>query len=69
MTHHSPIGFLGGVVAALFTRLALDKVDPNIWMAVFFENKERIKKYLISNGRDVENNTGKQFEEFFEKCE
>ena len=37
MSHHSPIGYLGGVVAALFTRLALDGVDPNIWMTIFIE--------------------------------
>jgi len=30
VTHHNPIGYLGGVMAALFTRLALEQIDPNI---------------------------------------
>ena len=39
MTHHNPWGYLAAVMAALFTRLGLEKVDPNIWLATFYSMK------------------------------
>ena len=46
MTHHNPYGYLAAVVAALFTRLGLEKIDPNIWLAIFFEIKPKIIEYI-----------------------
>ena len=39
MTHHNPYGYLAAIVAALFTRLGLEKIDPNIWLAIFYQMK------------------------------
>jgi ADP-ribosylarginine hydrolase len=65
MTHHNPYGYLAGIVAALFTRLGLEKVDPNIWLAIFFELKPKIIEYIEKTGREVKLNLGKSFVEFF----
>ena len=69
MTHHNPYGYLAGIVAALFTRLGLEKVDPNIWLAIFFELKPKIIEYIEKTGREVKLNLGKSFVEFFSQCE
>lgn len=68
MTHHNPWGYLAGVMAALFTRLGLEKVDPNSWMAIFFELKPKIIEYLEKSNREVRLNLGKSFDLFFAKC-
>lgn len=36
ITHHNPIGYLGSVIAAYFTALALKKVPPETWVAHLF---------------------------------
>jgi len=38
-------------------------------MAIFLENKEKVKQYLIKSKREVKKNLGNNFKEFYEKCE
>ena len=65
MTHHNPYGYLAAIVAALFTRLGLQKIDPNIWLAIFYQLKPQIIEYITKCNREVKLNLGKSFEEFF----
>jgi hypothetical protein len=40
MSHCNPIGYLGAVVTAIFTKLAFHGVDPNLWMAYFLTSEK-----------------------------
>lgn len=36
ITHHNPIGYLGSMIAAYFTALALERVPPESWISLLF---------------------------------
>ena len=37
VTHHNPVGYLGAVVAAYFTYLAIQKIPPEQWVYLLFK--------------------------------
>lgn len=37
ITHHNPVGYLGSMVAAYFTYLAVNKIEPKLWVAHLLE--------------------------------
>ena len=57
ITHHNPIGYLGSVVAAYFTALALQKAPIATWPARLFEFCfPAARRWVEAAGREVKSN-------------
>lgn len=54
--HNSPIGYLGGLVASLFTAYAIEGIEINKWGYLLMElfEKKIINKYIEESGRDIQ---------------
>lgn len=55
LTHNSPIGFLGGLVSAYFTKLAINKVNIKKWAKLFIEllESDKVKKYINTSDDNI----------------
>ena len=54
ITHHSPLGWFGGAVAAFFTSLAVRRVPPVAWVAhILAHLVPAVTQHIVSTGRSV----------------
>ena len=54
MTHHNPLGWFGGAVAAYFTALALRDLPPTTWVAhLLVDLVPACTAHIVSTGRQV----------------
>jgi ADP-ribosylarginine hydrolase len=50
LTHNYPLGFLGGMVTALFTRYAIDNIDPWKWCDLLLDLNETVDRIVKKIG-------------------
>ena len=55
ITHNSPIGYLAGLASAYFVKLAINKVDINLWPFLLIElyESEKVKKYINKDDDNI----------------
>ncbi len=65
ITHNYPLGFLGGMVSALFTSYSFNNIKPWLWIDMLLELHEtnRIKKYIHTT--DLSNFFDSKIDEYF----
>jgi len=55
ITHNSPIGYLAGLASAFFVKLAINKVDINLWPFLLIDlyESEKVKKYINKDDDNI----------------
>ena len=51
ITHHNPLGYLGAVVSAYFTALAIKGEEPNKWLSLLFKEALPISAEYVARSR------------------
>ena len=65
LTHNYSIGFLGGLVTALFTSFAFNDIKPWIWIDKLLEIYERKKITNYIHSTDLKNTIDEEIDDFF----
>jgi len=68
ITHHNPLGYLGAVVSAYFTALAIKGEDPNNWLHLLLKEAMPKAQAYIAKSREAEANLKGGDWQMFENC-
>jgi ADP-ribosylarginine hydrolase len=65
LTHNIPLGYLGGLISALFAAFAINGVDSWLWIDKLFELEQTIIDYIHTT--NIKNEHDKEIKEYFRK--